>query len=167
MIISSLSNSISFQRYDLNNLDLFYIGYKDGISNNITFNTTLSRNSIDNPQFPRNGSSFTLSGSFTPPYSAFRTTTETTKPEDKYKFVEYHKWMFDASWFQTVFGKLVLNTRAHLGFLGSYNKRTNIGPFERFVLGGSGLAGQGQFALAQDIIGLARLRRPERVHGRL
>ncbi len=150
----SLSNSISYQRYDLNNLDLFYIGYKDGISNNITFNTTLSRNSIDNPQFPRNGSSFTLSGSFTPPYSAFKTTTESTKPEDKYKFVEYHKWMFDASWFQTVFGKLVLNTRAHLGFLGSYNNRTEIGPFERFILGGSGLAGQGQFALAQDIIGL-------------
>ena len=150
----SLSNSISYQRYDLTNLDLFYIGYKDGISNNITFNTTLSRNSIDNPQFPRNGSSFTLSGSFTPPYSAFKKTTESTKPEDKYKFVEYHKWMFDASWFQTVFGKLVLNTRAHMGFLGSYNKRTDIGPFERFILGGSGLAGQGQFALAQDIIGL-------------
>ena len=150
----TLSHSLSFQRYDLNNLDLFYIGYKNGISNNITFNTTLSRNSIDNPQFPRSGSSFSLSGSFTPPYSAFKTTTATEKPEDKYKFVEYHKWMFDASWFQTVFGKLVLNTRAHMGFLGSYNKRTSIGPFERFVLGGSGLAGQGQFALAQDIIGL-------------
>ena len=150
----SLSNSLTYQRYDLNNLDLFYIGYKNGISNNITFNTTLSRNSIDNPQFPRNGSSFTLSGSFTPPYSAFKTTSETATPENKYKWVEYHKWMFDASWFQTVFGKLVLNTRAHLGFLGSYNKRTDIGPFERFVLGGSGLAGQGQFALAQDIIGL-------------
>ncbi|WP_097127276.1 outer membrane protein assembly factor BamA [Spirosoma fluviale] len=150
----SLSNSLSFQRYNLNNLDLFYIGYKDGISNNITFNTTLSRNSIDNPQFPRAGSSFTLSGSFTPPYSAWRKTTLSEKPEDKYKFVEYHKWMFDASWFQTVFGKLVLSTRAHLGFLGSYNNRTSIGPFERFVLGGSGLAGQGQFALAQDIIGL-------------
>ncbi|GAB3541677.1 outer membrane protein assembly factor BamA [Spirosoma fluminis] len=151
----TLSHSLSFQRYDLNNLDLFYIGYKDGISNNITLNTTIARNSIDNPQFPRSGSSFSLSGSFTPPYSAFKTATTTPeKPEDKYKFVEYHKWMFDASWFQTVFGKLVLNTRAHMGFLGSYNKRTNIGPFERFVLGGSGLAGQGQFALAQDIIGL-------------
>lgn len=150
----SLTHSLSYQRYDLNNLDLFYIGYSNGISNNFTFNTTLSRNSIDNPQFPRSGSSFSLSGSFTPPYSAFRTTTATEKPENKYKFVEYHKWMFDASWFQTVFGKLVLNTRAHMGFLGSYNKRTQIGPFERFVLGGSGLAGQGQFALAQDIIGL-------------
>ncbi|QJW88028.1 outer membrane protein assembly factor BamA [Spirosoma taeanense] len=150
----TLSHSISFQRYDLNNLDLFYIGYKDGISNNLTFNTTIARNSIDNPQFPRSGSSFSLSGSFTPPYSAFRTTTESVKPEEKYKLVEYHKWMFDASWFQTIFGKLVLSTRAHMGFLGSYNRRTDIGPFERFVLGGSGLAGQGQFALAQDIIGL-------------
>lgn len=151
----SLTNSISFQRYDLNNLDIFQIGYSNGVSNNFTFNTTLSRNSIDSPQFPRSGSSFTLSGSFTPPYSAFRKVSiESEKPEDKYKFVEYHKWMFDASWFQTVFGKLVLSTRAHMGFLGSYNSRTSIGPFERFVLGGSGLAGQGQFALAQDIIGL-------------
>ena len=151
----SLTNSISFQRYDLTNLDIFQIGYANGISNNFTFNTTLSRNSIDNPQFPRSGSSFTLSGSFTPPYSAFRKgSIESEKPEDKYRFVEYHKWMFDASWFQSVFGKLVLSTRAHMGFLGSYNSRTSIGPFERFVLGGSGLAGQGQFALAQDIIGL-------------
>ncbi|GAB3565597.1 POTRA domain-containing protein [Spirosoma luteolum] len=150
----SLTHSLSYQRYDLNELDLFYIGYKNGISNNFTFNTTIARNSIDNPQFPRSGSSFSLSGSFTPPYSAFKTSSESTKPEDKYKFVEYHKWMFDASWFQTVIGKLVLNTRAHMGFLGSYNRRTDIGPFERFVLGGSGLAGQGQFALAQDIIGL-------------
>ncbi|WP_461138524.1 outer membrane protein assembly factor BamA [Spirosoma pomorum] len=150
----TLSNSLSYQRYNLNNLDIFYIGYSNGISNNLTFNTTLARNSIDNPQFPRSGSSFSLSGSLTPPWSAFRGTAALSSAEDQYKLVEYHKWMFDASWFQTVFGKLVLNARAHMGFLGSYNRRTEIGPFERFVLGGSGLAGQGQFALAQDIIGL-------------
>lgn len=150
----TLSNSLSFQRYNLNNLDIFSIGYNNGVSNNFTFNTSLARNSIDNPQFPRSGSSFSLSGTFTPPWSAFRNLTESSTPEDRYKFVEYHKWMFDASWFQTVFGKLVLSTRAHMGFLGRYNRRTEIGPFERFVLGGSGLAGQGQFALAQDIIGL-------------
>ena len=152
----SLSHSLSYQRYQLNNLNLFYTSdnYKDGISNNFTFNTTISRNSIDNPQFPRNGSSFTLSGTFTPPYSLFR--PKDFKPElsNKYKLVEYHKWMFDASWFQTVTGKLVLSARAHMGFLGNYNTRTPIGPFERFVLGGAGLAGQGVFALAQDIVGL-------------
>lgn len=150
----SLSNSITYQQYDLNNLNIFGNGYSNGVSNNFTFNTTLSRNSIDNPQFPRLGSSFTLSGSFTPPYSVFRPKDYQPDAANPYRWVEYHKWMFDASWFQTAVGKFVLNARAHMGFLGSYNSRTPIGPFERFVLGGSGLAGQGQFALAQDIIGL-------------
>ena len=149
----TLSTSLSFQRYTLDSLDLFSVGYKNGTSNNLTFNVTLSRNSIDNPQFPRNGSSFSLSGSFTPPYSAFRDVSNDT-PESRFKWVEYQKYMFDASWYASVVGKLVLSTRAHMGFLGSYNNRTPIGPFERFVLGGSGLAGYGQFALAQDIIAL-------------
>jgi outer membrane protein insertion porin family len=150
----SLSNSLTYQRYELNNINLFYNGYTNGTSNNFTFNTTISRNSIDNPQFPRSGSSFTLNTSFTPPYSIFRASNYKASTEDRYKFVEYHKWMFDASWFQTIVGKFVFNARAHMGFLGRYSPSTEIGPFERFVLGGSGLAGQGQFALAQDIIGL-------------
>jgi outer membrane protein insertion porin family len=149
----SLSGALSFQRYNLDSLDLFRIGFKNGSSNNFTLNVTFARNSVDSPQFPRNGSSFSLSGTFTPPYSLFRDVSN-EPAATKYKWVEYHKWMFDASWYQTVVGKLVFATRAHMGFLGSYNNRTNIGPFERFVLGGSGLAGYGQFALAQDIIGL-------------
>jgi len=150
----SLTSAITYQRYELNNINIFSNGYNNGTSNNFTFNTTFARNSIDNPQFPRSGSSFSLSGTFTPPWSVFRTVAANASAEDRFKLVEYQKYMFDASWFQTVFGKLVLNARAHMGFLGSYNRRTEIGPFERFILGGSGLAGQGQFALAQDIIGL-------------
>ncbi|WP_428655521.1 outer membrane protein assembly factor BamA [Runella sp.] len=149
-----LSTALSYQRYKMDSLDLFGIGYPNGVSNNLTFNLTLSRNTIDNPQFPRGGSSFSLSGTFTPPYSAITGQTSFATNESRYKWVEYHKWMFDASWFQTVAGKLVLSTRAHLGFLGRYNKNLSISPFERFVLGGSGLAGYGMFALAQDIIGL-------------
>ncbi|MGA0557826.1 outer membrane protein assembly factor BamA [Larkinella sp. VNQ87] len=151
-----LSNSLTYQRYELNNYDIFGIGLNNGTSNSITFNTTLARNSIDNPQFPRGGSSISLMATLTPPYSAFSnaTTNKNVDIRDRYKWVEYHKWMFDASWFATVTGKLVLNARAHMGFLGRYNSRTEFSPFERFVLGGSGLAGTGQFALAQDIIGL-------------
>lgn len=149
-----LSTALSYQRYRMDSLDLFGIGYPNGVSNNLTLNLTLSRNTIDNPQFPRGGSSFSLSGTFTPPYSAITGKTSFANSEDRFKWVEYHKWMFDASWFQTVAGKLVLSTRAHLGFLGRYNKNLSISPFERFVLGGSGLAGYGMFALAQDIIGL-------------
>jgi outer membrane protein insertion porin family len=151
----TLSTALSYQRYRLENLNLFGIaGFDNGISNNLTLNTTLARNTIDNPQFPRGGSSFSLSGTFTPPYSSITGNTQFSSAEAQFKWVEYHKWMFDASWFATVTGKLVLSTRAHMGFLGRYNPNLTISPFERFVLGGAGLAGVGMFALAQDIIAL-------------
>jgi outer membrane protein insertion porin family len=149
-----LSHSLSLQRYRLDSLDFFSIGYSNGISNNITFNTTLSRNTLSDFQYPRSGSNLSLAATFTPPYSAFRTKDFTDK-QDKFKLVEYHKWMFDASWYATITGKLVVSARAHMGFLGSYGDKVGLSPFGRFIVGGSGLAGQGSFALAdQDIIGL-------------
>ncbi|WP_246203000.1 BamA/OMP85 family outer membrane protein [Fulvivirga lutimaris] len=72
---------------------------------------------------------------------------------ERYKLLEYHKWMFDASYYTPLVGKLVLETRAHFGFIGSYSKNLGIGPFERFNLGGDGLAGQ-NFLLGNDVIGL-------------
>lgn len=149
-----LSHSLSLQRYRLDSLDFFNIGYNNGISNNITFNTTLSRNTLSDFQYPRSGSSFSLAATFTPPYSVFRQ-KDFTDAQDRFKLVEYHKWMFDASWYATITGKLVLSARAHMGFLGSYGDKVGLSPFGRFIVGGSGLAGQGSFALAdQDIIGL-------------
>ncbi|GAB3176512.1 outer membrane protein assembly factor BamA [Telluribacter humicola] len=149
-----LSHSLSLQRYRLDSLDFFNIGYRNGISNNITFNTTLSRNTLSDFQYPRSGSSFSLSATLTPPYSVFRQ-KEFSDSQDRFKLVEYHKWMFDASWYATITGKLVVSARAHMGFLGSYGSKVGLSPFGRFIVGGSGLAGQGSFALAdQDIIGL-------------
>lgn len=149
-----LTHALSLQRYRLDSLDFFNIGYNNGNSSNITFNTTLSRNTLSDFQYPRRGSSFSLSATLTPPYSLFRQ-REFTDQNDRFKWVEYHKWMFDASWFATITGKLVLNTRAHMGFLGNYNSNMGISPFGRFIVGGSGLAGQGMFVMAdQDIIGL-------------
>ncbi len=150
-----LIHSLSYQRYRLDSLDLFSSGYTNGVSNNVTFNTTLSRNTLTDFQYPRGGSSFSLSGTVTPPYSLLRGTQQAVDRQDRYRWVEYHKWMFDASWFATITGKLVLNTRAHLGFLGSYGRQGDISPFGRFIVGGSGLAGQGTFTLAdQDIIAM-------------
>ncbi|MFC0186120.1 outer membrane protein assembly factor [Pseudarcicella hirudinis] len=136
----SLSNSVSFQLIDVK--DLPYYGYPDGLSTLATFITNFSRNSIDNPTFPRMGSSFSLTASLTPPYSLFGGKNT--------NLIEYHKWMFDASWFTTMVGKLVLHTRAHLGFLGSYGGA--ITRFERFDVGGSGMV-QG-YSFNRDIIGL-------------
>ena len=64
----SLSHSLSFSRFDV---DRYYTwAYPQGISTSITFMTNFSRNSIDNPTFPRSGSSFSLSGTLTPPFSS-------------------------------------------------------------------------------------------------
>jgi outer membrane protein insertion porin family len=149
-----MTHSLSYQRYRLDSLDIFRIGYSTGVSNNISFNTTVSRNTLDNLQFPRRGSNISLSGTFTPPYSRLRN-KEFSNVTDTYRWVEYHKWMFDMSYYATITGKLVLSARTHMGYLGSYNEKIGYSPFGRFIVGGSGLAGQGSFSLAdQDIIGL-------------
>ena len=152
----NLSNSISFQLYNLKNYNVGF-PFTTGKAHNLSFITTLSRYSLDQQIFPRGGSSITLSVALTPPWSSFKGTVSEkdnlAHPENQYKLVEYHKWMFDGSWFSAVFGKFVLNTRVHMGFIGRYNNNTSFSPFERFTLGGTGLVGQ-NFALARDIIPL-------------
>jgi outer membrane protein insertion porin family len=138
----SLSHSISFAKYDV---DRYYTwAYPQGISTSVTFMTNFSRNSIDNPTFPRSGSSFSMTGSLTPPYSLLGGNKDNL-------LIEYHKWMMDASWFSPLVGKFILHTRAHLGFLGSYGGKETT-RFERFDLGGSGMV-QG-FSFNRDIVGL-------------
>ena len=138
----SLSHSLAFSRFDV---DRYYTwAYPQGISTSVTFMTNLSRNSIDNPTFPRSGSSFSLSGTLTPPFSMLGLNKDNL-------LIEYHKWMMDASWFSPLVGKFILHTRAHLGFLGSYGGK-EITRFERFDLGGSGMV-QG-FSFNRDIVGL-------------
>jgi outer membrane protein insertion porin family len=147
----TLSNSINYYVYDLNNYG-FRLGFSTGTANNITFNTTIARNSVDQPMYPRYGSNISLSVSLTPPYSLWNDIDyETADNATKYKWIEYHKWMFDASFFQKLAGNLVASARVHVGYIGNYG--APVGPFERFVMGGSGLAGQ-DFLLGTDIIAL-------------
>ncbi|WP_242929480.1 outer membrane protein assembly factor BamA [Pontibacter vulgaris] len=141
-----MSHSLSYNRYNLNNFRLFG-EFDNGTSNSISFVNTISRVSIDQPTFPRRGSSISLSLNLTPPYSLF------TEQRNNYEFVEFNKWMFDASYFINLAGNLVLNTRAHFGFLGKYSSETSIGPFERFRLGGAGLGG-GNIFVGTEYIGL-------------
>ncbi len=148
-----LSHALTFTNYELNNWIPGSLGFTDGNSNSITFNTTLARNSIDNPLFPRSGSSLSLLLSLTPPHSLWRDVADDAPNAEKFKWVEYHKWMFDSKYYITLAGNLVLESRAHFGFIGSYKRDAEIGPFERFELGGDGLAGQ-NFILGTDIIGM-------------
>lgn len=148
-----LNNSISYQQYNLTNYGTAFV-FDDGRSHNISFTNVISRNSIDQPIYPRTGSNISLSIQFTPPFSILSDVDyKTADNKTKYKFIEYHKWKFDASFFNRIVGDLVINTKANFGFLGYYNKDIGISPFERFKLGGDGLVGF-DFLRGSEIIGL-------------
>jgi outer membrane protein insertion porin family len=155
----TLTNSVSYLRYILNNWNSG-LGFSNGVANSFTFNTTLSRNSVNEIMYPSQGSSISLSLTLTPPHSLWRNLDyqdSNLDPAKKYAWVEFHKWMFDAKYYLPLDNKkkLVLEAKAHFGFIGSYNSELGVGPFERFFLGGDGLAGGfNSFLLGQEIIGL-------------
>jgi outer membrane protein insertion porin family len=150
----SILYSVSVQQYELQNTRLVQEStFTDGFANSLNFITTLSRNSVNNPMFPTSGSNISLSMNLTPPYSAFRKNKTFSSDAARYKWIEFHKWNFDASWFTPIAKNLVLNTRSHYGFLGNYNSAMGIGPFERFKVGGDGITGF-NFIVGFDVIGL-------------
>lgn len=156
-----LQGEIGYQNYVLENYPLVE-NLRDGVSNTITLKGTVSRNSIDEPIYPRRGSNISLSLQLTPPFTyrffennkfmEARDFTNITDPQERYRWTEFHKWKFDAVWYTKLAGKLVLASKVQYGFLGLYNRSLSITPFERFYLGGDGLSG---FALdGREIIAL-------------
>ena len=137
----TLYNELAYQLYDLNNYSYYNMfTFKDGQANNLSFKTVLTRNSSDQPIYPRRGSIFSVSLQLTPPWSLMdgRDYSKLTDQE-KYKWIEYHKWKFSGAWFTTVAGKLVLASKAEFGLLGMYNEKYGASPFEGFTMGGDGL----------------------------
>lgn len=59
--------------------------------------------------------------------------------QERFKWLEYYKIKFKGSWYTRLQGKLVLKTSTEFGFLGAYNNKRGVPPFERFFLGGDGL----------------------------
>ncbi len=151
----SLYQSINLQIYNLKNYSsIFPVGDGNGQYNNFNYNIVLSRNSIDAPIYPRSGSEVSLSLEVTPPYSAFNDKNYSTLPEnEKYKWIEYHKWKVKANFYTKLLGNLVLSTRTQFGFLGSYNTDLGVTPFERFYLGGDGLSGYNNLD-GRELIGM-------------
>lgn len=136
----NLNHSVNLQQYKLHNYPGFL--FSSGTSYNFNFTEELSRNSVDAPIYPTSGSNIKLTVQLTPPYSLFNNLNyKTAVDEDKYRFTEYHKWKFEAQWYQRIVGKLVLKTQAQFGFLGMYNKDVGQSAFERFKLGGDGMQG--------------------------
>ena len=160
-----LSVSLSYQRYMLRDWQYFIIS--NGNCNNINLGITLARTSTDNQMFPRRGSEFMASVTVTPPWSKFdnkdysKLATDRTAAtydqelQEKYRWIEYHKWKFKARTFTALTGGqkcFVLMSRVELGILGSYNKDKK-SPFENFYVGGDGMSGYST-GYAQETIGL-------------
>ena len=139
----SVYQGLNFKRYSLNNYQSGYLNVGDGNGkfNLISYNFVLSRNSVSQPIYPRNGSEFQLSLEITPPYSLFSDKNYSSLSEnEKYKWIEMHRWTFKAAWYTELYEKLVMMTRVRFGYLGHYNDQIGPTPFHRFFLGGDGLA---------------------------
>ncbi len=131
------------------------IAVNDGNYNNFSIRQTIARSTVNDPIFPRDGSRISLTVQLTPPYSLFDKKDYSDSPvTEKFRWLEYHKWRFDAEWYTPIAGKLTLKASAKIGLLGSYNSEIGTSPFERFQLGGDGINNQ-QFGFAGvDIISL-------------
>lgn len=160
-----LYNGLSWQTYRLRNWDYGFI-FSNGLSNNLSYTLSLMRNSTDQQIYPRQGSDMSFSLAVTPPYSLFRkfdydaegnritqrdgkditwrdVNYDNWTVQDRYKWIEYHKWKFSAATYSKLFPNLdfVLMTRVQFGYLGYYNRNWGYSPFEGFLVGGDGMSG--------------------------
>lgn len=191
-----LSQSVSYQHYDLNNYNTGLFTFGNGSSRNLAYTIGLTRNNKGvNPIFPTYGSEFSFSAKVTPPYSLFNgvdygdlknqeayklkydpnagltidnsngipvendylkktdsgtylransaadaSADDAKVDQKKYNWLEYYKIKFKADWYTKVYGKFVLRTLTEFGFLGAYNQDRGLVPFERFFVGGDGMA---------------------------
>lgn len=139
-----LSHSVSYQYYTFENFPLGISNFTTGYAHNLNFRHLLTRNSASDPIYPNSGSVVTFQLQWTPPYSLLsdKSYSDMT-PQQRYKYIEYHKWKFNAAHYIGLGPKkkFVLAATADYGFLGSYNSQLGITPFERFYVGGDGLTG--------------------------
>ena len=60
--------------------------------------------------------------------------------QKRFNWLEYYKIKFKGDWYTRIYDKLVLRTLGEFGFMGAYNSERGLVPFERFYVGGDGLA---------------------------
>ncbi|GAB1308485.1 outer membrane protein assembly factor BamA [Urechidicola sp. KH5] len=137
-----LSQTVSLQHYDLKNYPIATFSFSTGVSNNLAYAINLSRNSAGaNPIFPTYGSEFNIGAKLTFPYSLVNGKDyNEISDQEKYKWLEYYKLSFKGRWYTALIDKFVLMSNAEMGFLGYYNKDIGYSPFERYFVGGDGLA---------------------------
>ena len=151
----TLYQGLEFRRFNMSNYPTSFLDFTNGLSKNINYRVVLARNSTDVPIFPTKGSQISGEVEITPPFSYFTDKDYANLPsEEKYAWIEYYKWKFNADWFTPIAfkNKLVFRAHAEFGFLGAWNDAIGLPPFERFYLGGDGL--QNFVIDGREVIGL-------------
>jgi outer membrane protein insertion porin family len=147
----SFSTGLTYMHYQLKN---YYIdplnlpGFNNGPSNNLSLKMALQRASAGpSPTFPTYGSNFLMSVQLTPPFSIMN--PDIVNKANPYTWIEYYKVRFNGEWFIPIgqphgedHKQLVLKAAAKMGYLGKYNPKLEISPFERFQVGDAGLSNQ-------------------------
>ena len=131
----SYLSGVQYQYTDNNGL---YTSIPDGVSQEVTLQQILTRNSTDNPLFPSVGSTMRFSFELAAPFG---------------DFIQYHKWRFRNDWHLPIAPKLTLSLGADFGYVGSLTGDDV--QFQRFVVGGSPFDVQGTFNrafFATDIV---------------
>ena len=160
------STTLGYTRYMLR--DWNYLRFlHNGNCNNLNLGLVLSRVSTDNQLFPRRGSEFIASVTVTPPWSLWdgkdyknlgndqTSATYEEELQDKYRWIEYHKWKFKSRTFTALSSAqkcFVLMTRVEMGILGSFNNDKK-SPFETYYMGGDGMSGY-SYGYSEETIGL-------------
>jgi outer membrane protein insertion porin family len=141
----SLYGEMGYQRYYLKDYNVYSFLFDNGTSNLFSLTTRLTRfSTTPNLIYPRSGSSFTLSLQVTPPYSLISgKDMSNVSDQEKYKWIEFHKWTFKSDYFFPITknDKMVLNARFAFGYLGHYNDDIGPSPFENYYVGGDGMTG--------------------------
>lgn len=159
----SFYGELNLNHYNVNKY-ANYFAFSNGNANDVNVRLAINRDNRDGYIWYKSGAYFHLSGQWTPPYSMWNGKNYSTiAEEEKFKWIEYHKYKFSSEWYipltsvKAKEGKdarnLILKLRTGFGFLCAYNKSVGPAPFERFYLGGSGLSGFNTF-FAREIIAL-------------
>lgn len=146
---------LGYQYYDVVK-DFRFPLIESGYANDISLKYVLTRSSVSSPIYPQSGSNFSFTAKATLPYSYFDGVDyKNANTAERIKYLEYYKFKLTGEWFLPVSPdkKLVLMSRFGFGFMGAYNQEKGVTPFDRFVMGGSGLTGVGQIG-GREIIAM-------------
>jgi outer membrane protein insertion porin family len=117
-----------FQRLDIKDVGSLYYYDRTGVTSQFSISQTISRNSVNSPLFPTQGSNISLF-------------TEIAGAPILPGTAAYNKHLFSADWYTPVLNsqRVALYFGMQYGFIFPYKKNSYIPPIETFYMGGTGL----------------------------